>query len=90
MDDMISRAAAIAKVKEARKAARTLTGMDFVMMLEKQPTVDAAPVETAHYVEGSGGEWYCSNCKRIDEKYSVARYCWYCGAKMDGERMESE
>ena len=54
---------------------------------EELPTVDAAPVVHAHYVKGSNGEWYCSNCKRIDEKYSVARYCWYCGAKMNDEGM---
>ena len=37
-----------------------------------------------HYVKGENGEWYCSNCKRIDDKYSVARYCWWCGARMKG------
>jgi len=26
-----------------------------------------------------------SECKRIDDKYSVANFCWYCGAKMRGE-----
>ena len=35
-----------------------------------------------HYIKGENGEWYCSNCKRIDDKYSVAKFCWYCGAKM--------
>ena len=35
-----------------------------------------------HYIKGENGEWYCSNCKRIDDKYSVARFCWYCGADM--------
>lgn len=35
-----------------------------------------------HYIKGENGEWYCSNCRRIDDKYSVARYCWYCGARM--------
>lgn len=45
MADLISRAAAIAKVEKARKAARTLTGMDFVMVLKDQPAVDAVPVE---------------------------------------------
>ena len=39
-----------------------------------------------HYIKGESGEWYCSECKRIDDKYSVAKFCWYCGAKMDGER----
>ncbi len=37
-----------------------------------------------HYIKGENGEWYCSNCKRIDDKYSVARFCWHCGARMKG------
>lgn len=37
-----------------------------------------------HYIKGRNGEWYCSECKRIDDKYSVARFCWYCGAQMKG------
>ena len=45
MGDLISREAAIAKVKKARKAARTLTGMDFVMMLEELPSVEAIPID---------------------------------------------
>ena len=36
-----------------------------------------------HYIKGENGEWYCSNCKRIDDKYSVAKFCWNCGAKME-------
>lgn len=39
----------------------------------------------AHYIKGENGEWYCSHCKRIDDKYSVARFCWYCGAEMQKE-----
>jgi hypothetical protein len=35
-----------------------------------------------YYIKGENGEWYCSNCKRIDDKYSVANFCWYCGARM--------
>ena len=37
-----------------------------------------------HYIKGQNGEYYCSNCKRIDDKYSVARFCWWCGARMKG------
>lgn len=32
-------------VETARKKARTLTGMDFVMVTKTQPTIDAIPVE---------------------------------------------
>ena len=93
MDDLISRAAAIAKVKEARKAARTLTGMDFVMMLEKQPAVDAVPVvrckdcvdwrqevnETTH--------WVCSRISQNHKQIFHTSPDWYCAR---GKRRESE
>lgn len=39
----------------------------------------------AHYVKGENGEWYCSSCKRIDDKHSIARFCWWCGADMCDE-----
>lgn len=39
-----------------------------------------------HYIKGRNGEWYCSNCKRIDDKYSVANFCWHCGADMRGDK----
>ena len=41
-----------------------------------------------HYIKGENDEWYCSNCKRIDDKYSVAKFCWYCGARMKGAEDE--
>lgn len=104
MADLISRAAAIAKVKEARKAARTLTGMDFVMMLEKQPAVDAVPVVHGHWkgittsrfmgiddyyepIYHGGVIFKCSQCGMKSVKRN---YCPNCGAKMTGERGESE
>lgn len=70
-----------------------LTGMkldivhDFV---SSAPTIDAVSVVHGHYIKGRNGEWYCSECKRIDDKYSVAKFCWYCGAKMDGERKTND
>ena len=51
------------------------------VMLEEVPSADRPQ---GHYIKGESGEWYCSNCKRIDDKYSVARFCWWCGAKMKG------
>ena len=46
--------------------------------------------KTAQYIKGGDGVWYCSSCRRIDDKYSVARFCWYCGAlmKRKGEKNE--
>ena len=46
--------------------------------------VSSADRPQGHYIKGKNGEYYCSNCKRIDDKYSVARFCWWCGARMKG------
>ena len=46
--------------------------------------IPSADRPQAHYIKGENGEWYCSNCKRIDDKYSVANFCWYCGCRMKG------
>jgi NADH pyrophosphatase NudC (nudix superfamily) len=46
--------------------------------------VEIADRPQGHYIKGENGEWYCSECKRIDDKYSVARFCWHCGARMKG------
>ena len=73
MDDLISRAAAIAKVNEARKAARTLTGMDFVMMLEKQPAVDAAPVVRCGDCKMRSDGGYCPDTEMyVGERFFCA------------------
>ena len=42
---MIDANALIEVVKTARKRAKTLTGMDFVMSIEKQPTVQAITMD---------------------------------------------
>lgn len=95
MDDLISRVAAIAKVEKARKASRTLTGMDFVLMLKDQPTVDAAPVVHGRWV-GWRHHWAWLVCDQCNEKMLVRKsnhgyiqqfphnFCPNCGAKMDG------
>ena len=42
---LIDANALIEVVKTARKRAKTLTGMDFVMSIEKQPTVQAITMD---------------------------------------------
>lgn len=42
---LIDADALIDKVETARKKAKTLTGMDFVMVTKDMPTIDAIPVE---------------------------------------------
>ena len=100
MADMISRAAAIAKVEKARKAARTLTGMDFVMMLKDQPAVDAAPVVRCAYCKhcfdlssdpmepyDGESEWYCERFDRDTSAYEIDPYRFFCA---DGERRDDD
>lgn len=77
MDDLISRAAAIAKIKEARKAARTLTGKDFVMMLERQPAVDAAPVVHGRWVDEEGNP--VPMCDTLPSSPAFSCWCNQCG-----------
>lgn len=57
--------------------------MTVTEFIEDAPSVVPSRAE-GHYIKGKNGEWYCSNCKRIDDKYSVAKFCWHCGAKMKG------
>lgn len=56
--------------------------MDSKGIIVNAPSVSDRP--QGHYIKGRNGEWYCSECKRIDDKYSVARFCWHCGARMRG------
>lgn len=39
--------------------------------------------KTSQLITNGIGVRYCSNCRRIDDKYSVANFCWYCGAKYE-------
>ena len=68
--------------------------------LEQVPAVDAAPVVHARWKALKDGSLECTNCLRICPHdvncYGViihnykGYYCPWCGAKMDGERRDSE
>ena len=60
------------------------TGCGDCAVVEKVRKALSADRPQGHYIKGENGERYCSECKRIDDKYSVARFCWWCGAKMKG------
>ena len=81
MDDLIKRSDAI-------KVAKAFLSKDddwFQEALASQiRMIPSADRPQGHYIKGENGEWYCSECKRIDDKYSVARFCWHCGARMKG------
>lgn len=61
--------------------------LDSKGIIVNAPSVSDRP--QGYYIKGENGEWYCSICKRIDDKYSVARFCWHCGARMKGANDEN-
>lgn len=88
MDDLISRAAAIEAIKPL------LYSGNCVSTLINMPAVDAALVVHARWTTERtwthDGEWYCSACEYEPVVFVDSAYCPNCGAKMDGERRESE
>ena len=54
-----------------------------VSFLEAQPTADVQEVEHAKFEIVSGGKGVCSNCHGLDFIDELAKYCRYCGAKMN-------
>ena len=78
-----------------RKEAKTLTGIDMVMVIDDAPTVDAVPVKHGRWAENKYGYITCSVCDgfpleamtgslitMLYEPYE-SEYCPHCGAKMD-------
>ena len=97
MGDLISRAGAIAKVEKARKAARTLTGMDFVLMLKGQPAVDAVPVvrckDCMYFRPWRHDRGEDSRCEFWNAEIGAEDYCSqaiYLNNKMGSERSDGD
>lgn len=57
--------------------------MDFI--IDEMPTIDER--KTGEWVQHDSGAWSCSICKSWipDEQHYYARFCLYCGARMDEE-----
>lgn len=83
-----------AEIMRRRKAAKTLTGVDMVMLTDAQPTIDAEPVRHGRWIpvheltrEGILPDepigYMCDQCYARRKKR--LNYCSGCGAKMDGE-----
>ena len=79
--DLISRAAIIREIERIRKSTKTLTGIDFLWMIETFPAADAAPVHHGHWID-LDGQYECSECHNI--ACCRANYCPDCGSKMIG------
>lgn len=97
MDDLISRAAAIAKVKQlAEHGYEVIHWTGVKCMLENQPSVEATPAVHGRWVKMTGmmppeyhGHYECSECqwhmrglRNTWNREEELRYCPNCGAKM--------
>lgn len=53
--------------------------------IEAIPTADVQEVIHAKFELVNNGKGVCSNCHRLDSIDDIAKYCRYCGARMDGD-----
>ena len=53
--------------------------------LQMTPTADVQEVIRAKFELVNNGKGVCSNCHRLDSIDDIAKYCRYCGARMDGK-----
>jgi len=89
MDDLISRAYVLAEYDRQHQGP---PGGAREIMAEA-PTVDAVPVVHARWqgVSPFVDSEECSHCRyNIPSDEFETPYCPWCGAKMDGERRDSE
>ena len=59
--------------------------------IQKIEPADVVQVVHGRWVKYTGmgkEQWMCSECSAEEKNPKIARYCYYCGAKMDGERKE--
>ena len=54
-------------------------------VLAHTPTVNVQEVIHAKFELVNNGKGVCSNCHRLDYIDKLAKYCRYCGARMDGD-----
>lgn len=54
-------------------------------LIYEAPTIEAEPVRHGEWLENDNGTYSCSKCKSWipKEQQYYARYCLYCGARMD-------
>ena len=54
-------------------------------VLAHTPTANVQEVIHAKFELTNNGKGVCSNCHRLDSMDDIAKYCRYCGARMDGD-----
>ena len=62
--------------------AKTLV-CDMKQAFLELPTTDVQEVIHAKFELVNNGKGVCSNCHRLDFIDNIAKYCRYCGARMD-------
>ena len=84
-EDLISRTAAKgALVRYADSVDATNVLADWlIQIICDLPTVDAAPVIHGRWILIQNGSGVCSVCNRSDHIDKLAKYCRYCGARME-------
>lgn len=59
--------------------------------IKSLPAADVAPVVHGRWIKYTGmgkEQWMCSECSAEEKNPKIARYCYYCGAKMDAQGEE--
>jgi hypothetical protein len=83
MDEYIERETAVMRLMQDGCSAKN------VQTIMELPAADVAPVRHGAWIEIAPAvhKYYeCSNCGAHENKHTAikGRYCWRCGAKMDG------
>lgn len=93
MDDLISRTALLKSLNEQAPKPTTDDLYTVNMCIINAPAVDAVPVVHGRWqgVSPFVDTEECSNCRyNIQCEELETPYCPWCGAKMDGERRDSD
>ena len=96
MSEYIEREAAIETVFDPFTMSMCLSVAECVYMnrareiIDKQlraiPAADVAPVKRGRWTKNDNGTWSCERCHSWipEEQHYYARFCLYCGARMNG------
>lgn len=61
---------------------------DAIDCINATPTADVQEVRHAKFELVNNGKGICNNCHRLDSIDKLAKYCRYCGAKMNKEKQK--
>lgn len=59
-----------------------------IKTIKNIPTADVQEVRHAKFELVYDGKGVCNNCHRLDSIDKLAKYCRYCGAKMDKDKQK--